>query len=128
MNKGLVVRDPELRLLNESFRKFVRQQVRKIDLLEWEEEGGPSAWNLVKWLLPVPLVLLAGFLFMTQRDAVTNVVGIVIALGSLAPVIVNLYSQFQQLNLRRQAEEERKERREERKQRESDKSAAAAAS
>lgn len=100
MNRGLVVRGPDLRIMNRSFRRFVDQEVRRSDVLEWEEELGPNAWGVLKWILPFPLLALAGFLFITQRDAVSNVAGVLVALASLTPVVFNLYDKFQQVNLR----------------------------
>lgn len=102
MNRGLVMRDPRLRLINESFGRFVHQEVQRSQILEWQEQEGPSAWSVLKWLLPAPLVLVAVFLFVTQRDALSNVTGVVVALVSLAPILINLYGQFQQVNARRE--------------------------
>lgn len=100
MQKGLVVRDPDIRLMNWSFERFVRQETRKSQVLEWQEELGPNAWSVLKWLLPFPLLALAGFLFITQRDAVSNAAGVLVALASLTPVVFNLYDKFQEVNLR----------------------------
>ncbi len=105
MNRGLVVRTPDLRLMNESFKRFVLQETKRSQILEWQEEMGPSAWSVLKWLLPLPLLLLAGFLFITQRDAVSNAAGVLVALASLAPVVFNLYGKFQEVNVRRLQQE-----------------------
>jgi hypothetical protein len=105
MNRGLIVRAPDLRLMNDSFKRFILQEVRRSEILEWQEEIGPSAWSVLKWLLPLPLLLLAGFLFITQRDAVSNVAGVLVALASLAPVVFNLYGKFQEVNVRRMQQE-----------------------
>lgn len=97
LHKGLVRRDPVLRLMNRSFESFVRRALRRWQLVELEESGA-SAWSVFKWLLPLPLLLLGGFLFLTQQDAVSNVVGLVIALASLVPTFINFYQQFQQFS------------------------------
>ncbi|MGD2114017.1 MAG: hypothetical protein PVG07_03130 [Acidobacteriota bacterium] len=102
MHKGLVVRDPDLRLMNRSLRNFVLQEFKRSQALEWEEELGPNAWSVLKWILPFPLLGLAGFLFITQRDAVSNAAGVLVALASLTPVLFNLYEKFQEVNLRRE--------------------------
>ena len=101
LHKGLVCRDPILRLMNRSFQSFVRRALPRWQLVELEEESGTSAWSILKWLLPLPLLLLGGFLFLTQQDAVSNVIGLAIAIGSLVPTFVNLYQQFQQVSAQR---------------------------
>lgn len=113
MNRGLVVRDPGLRLMNESFRRFVLQEVRRSQVLAWQEEEGPSGWSVLKWILPAPLILVAAFLFVTQRDALSNVTGVLVAAISLAPLLVNLYSQFREVSARREAKEEKKDNKDE---------------
>ena len=102
MNRGLVVRDPRLRVMNESFARFVRQEMQRSHILELQEEEGPSGWSVLKWILPAPLILVAAFLFVTQRDALSNLTGVLIAAVSLAPILVNLYGQFQEVNARRE--------------------------
>lgn len=105
MHKGLVIRAPDLRLMNRSFRKYVLQEYRRSQELEWEEELGPNAWSVLKWILPFPLLGLAVFLFITQQDAVSNAAGVLVALASLTPVVFNLYEKFQEVNLRRERAE-----------------------
>ena len=78
LQKGLVRRDPGLRLLNESFGQFIEHTVSGADVQQWEEAGGLSAWSVVKWMMPLPLLLLGGFLFATQRQSLSNVTGLVL--------------------------------------------------
>lgn len=100
MYRGLIVRDPVLRPMNESFALFIRQQVEKVKMVEWEAEEGTSAWSILRWLLPVPLLLLGGFLFVTQRDAVSSALGFLLAAASVAPTLVNLFGYFEQRRVR----------------------------
>lgn len=100
MNRGLVTRDPALRLMNESFERFVHQEVQRSEIIKWVEEGGPSAWSVLKWILPIPLVGLAAFLFITQQNALSSLAGIAVAAASLAPFVINLYNKVQEINLR----------------------------
>lgn len=99
MQKGLVTRKPNLRIMNRSFSHFVRDVVRQTDFLAWEEESGPSAWDVVKWVLPVPILLLGAFLFYTQRDAFSNATGLILAFASVAPTLINLFQYFQEVTL-----------------------------
>lgn len=105
MYRGLIVRDPALRLMNESFALFVRQTVDATQMLEWEGDEGTSVWSILRWLLPVPLLLLGGFVFITQRDAVSSAVGFIIAAASIAPTLVNMFGYFQQRFARRVVQE-----------------------
>ncbi|HEX2253759.1 MAG TPA: cache domain-containing protein [Thermoanaerobaculia bacterium] len=90
--------NPALRLINRSFTNFVRHQVKPEQILTWEaEDERVSTWSVLKWLIPVPLFLLGGFLFVTQRDALTNALGVLVAVASLLPILVNLYREFRQL-------------------------------
>lgn len=106
LNKGLVVRTdrkPALRVINASFANFIDRTVRRSQLVAWEDEEGFSAWEVWKWVLPLPLLLLGVFLFITQQDAVSNIVGLLIALASLVPTGFNLYQHFQQVTAEREA-------------------------
>lgn len=108
MYRGLIVRDPELKLMNDSFALFIRQTAGQTKLLEWEAEEATSLWSILRWLLPVPLLLLGAFLFVTQRDAVSSAVGFVLAAASVAPTLVNLFGYFEQRFARGTAEKEAK--------------------
>ncbi|MCG8458298.1 MAG: hypothetical protein MI919_18630 [Holophagales bacterium] len=102
--KGLVIRRPNLRMMNHSFGRFVLNTVDRATLVQWEEEVGTSAWSVFKWLLPLPLLLLGGYLFVTQPSAFSNVVGLVVAVGSVLPTFHNLFEYFQTLSARREVE------------------------
>lgn len=106
MHRGLIVRDPELRPMNKSFAQFVRHTVPPTQMLEWEAEEGTSLWSILRWLLPVPLLLLGGFLFVTQRDVVSSAVGLVLAAGAVAPTLINLFSYFEQRFARKMGRDE----------------------
>jgi len=110
MYRGLIVRDPKLRLMNDSFALFIRQMVSKSQLLEWEGEEAASVWSILRWLLPVPLLLFGGFVFITQRDAVSSALGFLLAAASVAPTLVNLFGYFEQRFAQRMARERELER------------------
>jgi len=94
IHRGLVTRTPALGLMNESFARFINRAVKREQVIAWEKEGVTSAWTIFKWILPIPLVLLAGFLFITQRNVFSSLIGFMVAVGSLAPIFLNLFSQF----------------------------------
>ena len=111
LQRGLAMRDPSLRLMSSSFEKFVVSSVSKSDLLEWEQAEGISAWSILKWILPLPLLLLGVFLFVTQRDAFSNTIAAFVALSSITPILFNIFDYLRQIaspsegNGRREADE-----------------------
>ncbi|MDY7093734.1 MAG: hypothetical protein SX243_12250 [Acidobacteriota bacterium] len=110
MYRGLIIRSPALQLMNRSFALFLRQTVSKTQLLEWESEEGASVWSILRWLLPVPLLLLGGFVFITQRDVVSSALGFLLAAASVAPTLINLFGYFEQRFAQRVAEERERDR------------------
>lgn len=101
LQKGILVQDPAVRMMNESFATFVRGTVHRAEVAEWEEEEGTSAWTVLKWILPLPLLLIGGFLFVTQGTAWGNFVGLLVALGSVVPILSNTYNYFKTITARR---------------------------
>lgn len=101
MNRGLIVKDPNLRVMNESFRRFVLLESQRTGLLEHERAVG-SGWNVLKWVLPIPLACLALFLFMTRQSTLYSLTGVIVVLGSLAPFLINLFGKIQAISARLQ--------------------------
>ena len=95
LQKGLVVWGPDLRLMNESFRRFVLGAGPRENLLRYEKAGGASLWTLVKW--PLVLVLLVGITFLigTQQEFRTSLVTLVSVLPVLLPAVSELPGIFQ---------------------------------
>jgi hypothetical protein len=79
--RRILVREPELRLMNRSFRKFVREEVPAEAIAEWERGDATSAWQRLRFPLIFGLLALAAFLFVTQRNAFDNAVAVVTAVG-----------------------------------------------
>ncbi len=98
--RGLIVRDPALRLINKSFVYFIRETVSPATLLKWEADEGTSIWSILSWLLPLPLMLLGGFVFVTQRDAVSSAVGFLLAAASVTPTLLSLFGYFERRAVR----------------------------
>ena len=100
LGKGLLVQedDSTLRIMNASFRDFVRHEVDPAWALRYEKMTAQgSQWGLFK--TPLVLILIAGalFIFFTQKQtwgnivavlaAVSTIVGILPRLGALLPAI-----------------------------------------
>ena len=94
MNRGLIVRTPELKLMNESFTLFVEEMVPRERILEWESKEVANIWTILRWLMPIPLLLFGGFLFVTQRGAVSNAIGLLLAAASIGPTVANMFGYF----------------------------------
>lgn len=68
LQKGLIVLNPDLRLMNESFRRFVVATGAKQRLTEMETEGSRSTWTQVWRPMGVGVALIAVFLIFTQEQ------------------------------------------------------------
>ena len=68
LHRGLVARDPHLRVMNESFRRFVLNAGQAQQITTWEEAAARSRWDAVKWPLLAVAILVALVLFVTRRE------------------------------------------------------------
>lgn len=68
MRKGLVTCSPDLRLMNESFRRFVLDAGEREGVEALERQGPASAWNLVSRPVSVGLLTVMIFLLSTQEQ------------------------------------------------------------
>jgi energy-coupling factor transporter transmembrane protein EcfT len=98
MKRGLVVRDPALRLMDESFRRFVISASRDEDIDAWREAGGGSAWQLIKVPLLLVLLSVAVFLFVTQKELYDSTISFVSALTAGIAILFRFLGMFQKGN------------------------------
>jgi hypothetical protein len=70
LKRGLLLRDPVLRPMNQSFALFVQAQVQPEKIHEQEQVHRGLRWSLVRTLLVAALLLILVFLTYTQRDLV----------------------------------------------------------
>jgi hypothetical protein len=96
MKKGLVVRDPALRLVNEAFKRFVVLESQKEDFGAWEKEGAHSHWELAKVPLLLILVTVAVFLFITQKEFYDSTMTFLSAVTGGIVALFKLLGLFQQ--------------------------------
>ncbi len=94
VNKRLVVRAPHLRLLNESFRRFIVAAGRVEPVEAWGPESATSRWGLLKAPLAGVLALVAVFLFVTQPQVFQSSIGFVAALSAGLPALFKLFDIF----------------------------------
>jgi hypothetical protein len=96
LRKGLIVRDPDVHLMNESFRQFVKSDGCARDVAECEKEAKKdSLWHIMKPPLLVVLISVVLFLFITQRDLYTSSLAIMTAITTAIPALFKVLSLFQ---------------------------------
>ena len=88
--RRLLVRDPELRLINESFGRFVRETAPALEIRAWERGGAASAWQQLR--IPIFLVLGAAILFLlaTQQELVSTATAFISTLALAAGALLRL--------------------------------------
>jgi hypothetical protein len=92
--RGLVKRDPELRLMNETFSQFIRETVPRSLVAKWEG-GTESTWRLIRGPITVGLIAIALFLFWTQSDVLGNALALLSTAGASLLVITRLMALYQ---------------------------------
>jgi hypothetical protein len=97
MKRGLVVLDPGLRLMDESFRRFVISAAHGEDIDAWRQADG-SNWELLKAPLLLILLSVSLFLFVTQKDVYDSSVSFVSALTAGLAALFKLLGMFQRKN------------------------------
>jgi uncharacterized membrane protein HdeD (DUF308 family) len=78
--------------MNESFRLFILHAERPETFVEWERHGGPSLWSKMRGPALVALGILAAFFFATQREALSQSLGLLAAVAALAPGVISILS------------------------------------
>lgn len=91
LRKRLIVQKPFIRLMNESFRRFIASTYRPEDLAE---EGTPGGWNSVKGPLLLALIVGVGFLFTTQRDLINTTITVLTTIAALIPAMAKFLGMF----------------------------------
>lgn len=91
MARGLVRREPNLRLMNETFRRFVVSPACEEKVLDLELRAGPSAWDRFHWPFTAALAASAALILITQQElldsTVATVTGVTAGLPSLLKLI-----------------------------------------
>ena len=68
LQRGFLMRDPELRIMNQSFARFIAQVQDPSQVRDWENKGMGVSWVHTRWALLGVLLLGLLFLLMTQRE------------------------------------------------------------
>ncbi len=96
LEKGLLIYDNELRIMNESFTNFVLSIIKKGEALRMEKEvRDKGTWSTVSSVLGLALIGILAFLFLGNPDFFQNfnaMISILIAVAGLVPRLSGLTS------------------------------------
>jgi hypothetical protein len=96
LKQGLIVRDPAIRIFNESFRLFVLSMGADKALATCEKEAKSSSnWEALKVPLTIGLLSVAVFLLLTQRELYNSALPLITGLAAGLPSFLKLLSLFQ---------------------------------
>jgi len=90
MARGLIRRDPNLKVFNETFRLYVLSAARR-ETLHVPAQAGPTAWDNIRVPIFVVLVTVVLLIFTTQKDLLNLTSGLAAALATGLPAIVKLF-------------------------------------
>jgi hypothetical protein len=91
MRKGLIVRDPTFRLMNQSFRCFVASAFRPDTMVSWEKAGIQRlSWTKLRFVLLATTATVGAFLYITQQSLFQSVIAYVAALAAAIPELMEL--------------------------------------
>ncbi|MEM7551516.1 MAG: hypothetical protein AAF363_17670 [Bacteroidota bacterium] len=89
LNKGILVYDDSLRLMNDSFTNFVLSKVNSDEALEMEMESRKKgAWGSVSIILILLIVSLMVFLYFGQQSVIYDLSAVVTSLGAILGFLI----------------------------------------
>lgn len=95
LRKGLIRRDPAIRIMNESFRLFILSMHMDEDLAQCEKKAKVNSnWEVLKLPLTIGLASIAAFLLLTQRELYNSAVPFIGSLAAALPSFLKLLSLF----------------------------------
>lgn len=95
MQRRLIRRAPALQLMNESFRRFVREVEDRATIRGWERAAGASAWTWVRNAVLAVIVAGAVFLFLTQPESYAKWAALLTAVTTVGGGLAKLLGLFQ---------------------------------
>ncbi len=88
--RGVLMRTPELRLMNQSFARFVQEEVPPAVIRAWENALPSSHWQRLRFPIILALAIVAAFLFATQRETFDTMLAIVTGVGLASTAVFRL--------------------------------------
>ena len=88
--RGLVRRDPHLRLMNETFRRFVVSTLRRAEIAKLEEDTQASAWDHFKRPFATILALVLVLFVATQKERFDATMALILGATGVLPSLLKL--------------------------------------
>jgi hypothetical protein len=92
--RRLLVKDPELRLMNRTFRDFILVPARLAQVVTFEGSAEPSTWDRLRLPLAMAATAAAAFLFTTQRDMFNDTVTVITGVAAAVPALAQAISKI----------------------------------
>ena len=94
LDKGLIVRSPDLRMFNSTFALYVNKTSELEPPVPVEEAKKVRGWGFLQGSFFVVLILLVFFLFGTQKEIFNSTITFVSAAAALLPALFRLLGSF----------------------------------
>lgn len=88
LGQRLLHKDPALRPMNETFRRFVLSKRCRLDVARLEASADPSAWDRLRVPLAIGVVAVGVFLFATQKELYNAILGVTTAAAVSIPALI----------------------------------------
>jgi hypothetical protein len=105
LSTGLLRKDPELRLMSESFQRFVLEPERSREVAALEKQAAASLWDRLRVPLAMSGMLALLFLIVTQREALDSTMSMAIGVTTAVPTLVKLATMLAQLGAKGESKE-----------------------
>jgi hypothetical protein len=92
--RRLLVKDPELRVMNRTFRDFILAPTRMAQVAVLEGSAAPSTWDRLRLPLAVTATAAGAFLFITQRDMFNETVTMITGVAATVPTLAQAISKI----------------------------------
>jgi hypothetical protein len=97
LGKGLLRKDPDLRLMSQSFQRFVLTAECRREVARLEDLAEPSVWDRLRLPLGLTALTTVLFLVITQREAFDATVAMAAGVTTAVPTLVRLTNFLTQL-------------------------------
>jgi hypothetical protein len=90
--KEIICKRVMFRVMNDSFRQFIRSVDMPNDIAKWEQEQQASLWQAFKLAIMTTLAILFIWLLYAQKDLFQVSIGYMVAVGGALTAVVNFLS------------------------------------
>jgi hypothetical protein len=87
---GLIRREPNFCLMNETFRRFVASPFCRRQVDVFEQQAKPSAWDRFRWPFLCVLAASLAFFFATQQELLNSTIAVVTGLAAGLPALAKI--------------------------------------